>query len=56
MTTEAYARWDFPKTRVLFSMAIDAKEKRFDYQLSLASLDMDKAIQKKMTELRMSGL
>lgn len=56
MTTAAYARWDFPKTRVLFSMAIDAKEKRFDYQLSLASLDMERAIQKKMTELRTKGL
>ena len=52
----AYARWDFPKTRVLFSVAINAKEKRFDYQLSLTSLDMEKTVQKKMDSLRMKGL
>ena len=56
ITTASYARWDYPKTRILFSMAMNASEKRFDYQLSLASLDMDRVIQKKMTALRMNGL
>lgn len=56
ITTAAYARWDFPKTRVIFSIAINASEKRFDYQLSLTSLDMEKPVQKKLNDLRMKGL
>lgn len=54
--TAAYARWDFPKTRVIFSIAINAPEKRFDYVLSMTSLDMEKIVRKKMDELRMNGL
>lgn len=52
----AFARWDFPHTRVLFSIAINAKDKRFDYVLSLASLDMKKEVESKMNSLRMKGL
>ena len=54
--TAAYARWDFPKTRVIFSINISAPDKRFDYQLSAASLDLEVLINKKMNELRMQGL
>jgi hypothetical protein len=56
IATNAYARWDFPRTRVIFSIALSASEKRFDYQLSLTSLDLEPAIQKKIDELRMKGL
>jgi hypothetical protein len=56
IVTAAYARWDFPKTRVIFSISLAAQEKRFDYQLSLTSLDLETAVQKKIDELRMKGL
>ncbi|HMA66116.1 MAG: hypothetical protein ACM31E_02585 [Fibrobacterota bacterium] len=56
IVTAAYARWDFPETRVTFSVAINAKDKRFDYQLSLISLDMEKTVRKTMDSLRMKGL
>jgi hypothetical protein len=54
--TSAYARWDFPKTRIIFSLSVAASEKRFEYQLSQTSLDLENAIQKKMDSLRMRGL
>jgi hypothetical protein len=47
IVTAAYARWDFPKTRIIFSINISAKDKRFDYQLSLTSLDLEKEINDK---------
>jgi hypothetical protein len=56
IATSAYARWDHPKTRILFSVAIIAMEKRFDYTLSLTSLDLESEISKKKDELRMQGL
>lgn len=56
IVTAAYARWDFPETRVTFSVAINAKDKRFDYQLSLISLDMEKSVRETMDSLRMKGL
>ncbi len=56
MVTAAYARWDFPKTRVLFSINIAAPEKRFDYTLSAASLSLQKDVQKQMDQLKMRGL
>lgn len=56
IVTAAYARWDFPKTRIIFSINISAVDKRFDYQLSLTSLDFEKAINKKKDGLRMKGL
>lgn len=52
----AYARWDHPKTRILFSVNICAMEKRFDYILSLTSLDLETQINSKKDELRMQGL
>lgn len=54
--TAAYARWDFPKTRILFSINISAADKRFDYILSAASLDMKKAIDTEIEQYRSRGL
>jgi hypothetical protein len=54
--TAAYALWDFPKTRVVFSINISASDKRFDYQLSATSLDLEGDIEKKKDALRMRGL
>jgi len=54
--TGAYARWDHPKTRIIFSVAINAREKRFDYTLSLTSLDLEQEITKKKDEIRMQNL
>ncbi len=56
IVSAAYARWDFPKTRVVFSINISAVDKRFDYQLSLTSLDLEREINKRKDELRMKGL
>ena len=56
LVTAAYARWDFPKTRVLFSINISAADKRFDYLLSAVSLDLEREINAKKDELRMRGL
>lgn len=54
--TAAYARWDFPKTKVIFSVAVNAAEKRFEYDLSLSSTDMERSIQKAINESKMKGL
>jgi hypothetical protein len=56
IVTAAYARWDFPKTRVLFSINISAADKRFDYLLSLTSLDLEKEINQRKDELRTRDL
>jgi hypothetical protein len=56
IVTAAYARWDFPQTRTIFSVNISALDKRFDFSLSLVSLGMERLISKKMDELRMQGL
>jgi hypothetical protein len=52
----AYAMWNFPKTRVVFSVNISAKDSRFDYKLSATSLDMEKEITETKDSLRMKGL
>jgi hypothetical protein len=54
--TGAYARWNHPKTRIIFAVAINAREKRFDYTLSLTSLDLEQEITKKKDEIRMQNL
>ncbi len=54
--TTAYARWDHPKTRIIFSVGIVARDKRFDYTLSLTSLDLENEISKKKDEIRMRNL
>lgn len=56
INTAAYARWDFPKTKVIFSINISAADKRFDYTLSVSSLALEKTIMEKMDQLRMRGL
>lgn len=56
IVTASYARWDFPHTRVLFSMNLAAAEKRFDYTLSIASIEMADQLQKVMDRLRAKGL
>jgi hypothetical protein len=56
IVTSSYARWDFQHTRVLFSLNIAASQKRFDYQLSLSSVEMAGALQKTMDTVRGKGL
>ena len=56
IVSSSYARWDFPKTRVVFSLNLSAPDKRFDYRLSSVSLDMEREIKKKRDELLMKGL
>lgn len=51
----SYARWDFPKTRIIFSIDIDADASRFDYFLSFVSLDDERVINKIKKETRSSG-
>jgi hypothetical protein len=54
--TQSYARWNFPKTAAIFSIAISAPDKRFDYTLSLSSLDLTPKINSAKDSLRMKGL
>jgi hypothetical protein len=56
IVTASYARWDFPKTRVIFSINISAPDKRFEYALSAMSLDMEKAVRGELDSLKMRGL
>jgi hypothetical protein len=56
IVTASYARWDFPKTRVIFSINIAAPDKRFEYALSAVSLDMEKEVNTEMDRLKMRGL
>jgi hypothetical protein len=56
IVTAAYARWDFPKTRVIFAINIAAPDKRFDYSLSLTSLDLEAALREALDGVRMQGL
>lgn len=52
----AYALWDLPKTRIIFSIAISAPEKQFDYELSLSSNDLSAIINAKKDSLRIQNL
>lgn len=54
--TASYARWDFPHTRVLFSLNIAAPQKRFDYQLSLSSNRLSEAVRRAMDRVRAKKL
>ncbi len=56
IVTSSYARWDFPKSRVIFSINISAPQKRFDYRLSLSSIQTTEPLQKAMDALRSRGL
>jgi len=56
IVTQSYARWDFPKTRAIFAIAISAPDKRFDYTLSLSSIELAPKINAAKDSLRMKGL
>jgi hypothetical protein len=56
IVTAAYARWDYPETRAIFSVNISAIDKRFDYILSLVSLDCAEIIESEKDSLRAEGL
>ncbi|MCX7725592.1 MAG: hypothetical protein N2053_01955 [Chitinispirillaceae bacterium] len=56
IVTSSYAVWDFPETKVIFSVNISAPEKRFDYKLSLSSQKMTKEIGNLIDSLRSKGL
>ncbi|MCL2690124.1 MAG: hypothetical protein FWE57_09820 [Chitinispirillia bacterium] len=56
IVTAAYARWDFPKTRIIFSINISAPDKRFDYLLSAVSLDLEREVKRELDRLKMRGL
>lgn len=56
IVTSSYAVWDFPTTKVIFSVNISAPEKRFDYKLSLSSQKMIKKIENTIDSLRSKGL
>jgi hypothetical protein len=52
----AYAQWDLPTTKIIFSVAICAPEKQFDYQLSLSSIELGKIVNAKKDSLRIQNL
>ena len=56
IVASAYAQWDLPKTRIIFSLAISAPEKQFDYELSLSSNDLAAIINSKKDSLRIQNL
>jgi hypothetical protein len=56
IVTSAYAQWLFPETRVIFSTKISAPDKRFDYTLSLTSLDYAEKVNEMKDQLRMQDL
>lgn len=56
IVTASYARWDFPHSRVIFSLNIAAAQKRFDYRLSLSSTDTAESLHKAMDAVRATGL
>ncbi len=56
IVTSTYARWDFPQTRVLFSINIAASQKRFDYLLSLSSNRIAGPLRRAIDKARAKGL
>jgi hypothetical protein len=54
--TSAYAQWDLPKTSIIFSIIIDAPEKRFDYQVSIASKILSASVNAQKDSLRVKNL
>jgi hypothetical protein len=51
-----YARWEFPNSTVIFSVAIDAPGKKFDYWLSLSSPSLASLVNAKKDSLRAQNL
>ena len=56
IAASAYARWEFPNTIVIFSIAITAPEKQFDFQLSLSSTSLTSTVNAKKDSLRTQNL
>jgi len=56
IAASAFAQWDLPKTRIIFSINLSAPEKLFDYELSLSSNDMTAMINAKKDSLRIQNL
>jgi hypothetical protein len=56
INASAFARWEFPNTTIVFSIAIAAPEKQFDYLLSLTSNSLGAAINAKKDSLRTQNL
>jgi hypothetical protein len=52
----AYAKWEWPKTFITFSIAINAPDKQFDYILSLTSVELAAAVNAKKDSLRLQNL
>jgi hypothetical protein len=56
IAASAFAQWDPPKTRIIFSIRLSAPEKQFDYELSLSSNDLSAIINAKKDSLRIQNL
>ena len=56
IAASAYGRWEFPNTTVIFSIAVSAPEKQFDYLLSLSSNRLSNIVNAKKDSLRMQNL
>ncbi len=56
IAASAYARWNHPNTMIVFSIALSAPEKRFDYMLSLASIGLSSIVNKQKDSLRIQNL
>jgi hypothetical protein len=56
ISASAFARWEFPNTTVVFSIAISAPEKQFDYILSLSSNKLAGTVNAKKDSLRTQNL
>ena len=56
IAASAYAQWELPKTRIIFSINLSAPEKQFDYELSLSSNDLAAMINAKKDSLRIQNL
>jgi hypothetical protein len=56
IVTSAYAQWDLPDTKIIFSLAVCAPEKQFDYRLSLSSIALGKIVNTKKDSLRIQNL
>ena len=56
INASAYARWIFPNTYIIFSIAVNAPEKQFDYILSLSSVSLAETVNAKKDSLLMQNL
>jgi hypothetical protein len=56
IVTSAFAHWEFPNTKVTFSIQIVAPEKEFDYLLSLTSTSLAAMVNTKKDSLRTQNL